>query len=411
MRSICYGRWASALALALLLEASSVLGGAPDSAIVPFYPDKMQLLVWLDGEGGSHPVTNRDDWQRRREHILASMQLVMGPLPSDASLPTARTVTFGSRGNVGLRLHRRHRATVVPATAERFNSFCEQYNKAPLDVQVVESEELPTLTRRKISYQAGPGDRIPAYLLIPKKLSGRVPAMLCLHGTTGSRGRTAGLGDDYPRYTLELAERGYVTIAPDYTLLGDNQTDPASLGYASGTMKGVWSHIRAVDLLESLPEVDRDRIGCIGVSLGGHNSLFVGAFDPRLKVIVSSSGFDSFRDYMGGDLAGWCQPRYMPRIDTVYHKDPQQLPFDFPEVLAAIAPRALYIHAPQSDGNFRLESVQRCVAAARGVYRLFDANDRLVAVYPPGGHGFPLEARQAAYQFVDQALGVRRAAP
>ena len=73
--------------------------------------------------------------------------------------------------------------------------------------------------------------------------------MLCLHGTSGPRGRTAGLGADYPRYTLELAERGYVTIAPDYVLLGENQTDPASLGYASGTMKGIWDHMRAVDLL------------------------------------------------------------------------------------------------------------------------------------------------------------------
>ena len=189
--------------------------------------------------------------------------------------------------------------------------------------------------------------------------------MLCLHGTSGPRGRTAGLGADYPRYTLELAERGYVTIAPDYPLLGENQTDPDALGYVSGTMKGIWDHMRAVDLLQSLPEVDGERIGCIGVSLGGHNALFVGALDPRMKVVVTSSGFDSFADYMGGNLSGWCQSRYMPRIASVYDKDPAKLPFDFPEVLAAIAPRHLYIHAPQSDSNFRLESVKRCVQAAR----------------------------------------------
>ena len=208
--------------------------------------------------------------------------------------------------------------------------------------------------------------------------------MLCLHGTSGPRGRTAGLGPDYPRYTLELAERGYVTIAPDYVLLGENQTDPAALGYVSGTMKGIWNHMRAVDLLASLPEVDGERIGCIGVSLGGHNSLFVGAMDPRLKVVVTSSGFDSFADYMRGNLSGWCQTRYMPRIETVYGKDPAKLPFDFPEVLAALAPRHLYIHAPQSDSNFRLDSVKRCVQAATAVYALFGAGELLTR--GPLGH-------------------------
>jgi len=333
----------------------------------PFYPDKMELLVWRDNAGTSHPVQDAEAWQQRRQHILGNMQLVMGPLPQ--------------RGR-----------------------------EVPLDVHVLQTEKLPKLTRQKILYTAGPGDRVPAYLLIPQGLQDRAPAMLCLHGTSGPRGRTAGLGADYPRYTLELAERGYVTIAPDYVLLGENQTDPAALGYVSGTMKGIWDHMRAVDLLQSLPEVDPERIGCIGVSLGGHNSLFVGAMDPRLKVVVTSSGFDSFADYMGGNLSGWCQTRYMPRIETVYGKDPAKLPFDFPEVLAAIAPRHLYIHAPQNDDNFRLDSVKRCVQAANAVYALLGAADRMVAVYPPGGHGFPIEAREEAYRFVDKVLGMDRTA-
>jgi len=327
----------------------------------PFYPDKMNLLVWRDEQGAEHPVTNPQDWQRRREHILANMQQVMGPLPG----PDRRV---------------------------------------PLDVQVVETETLPNLTRKKITYAATKALRVPAYLLIPNGLKGRAPAMLCLHGTGGSRGRTAGLGADYPRYTLELAERGYVTIAPDYTLLGENQMDPTAAGFASGTMMGIWSHICAVDLLQSLPEVDPERIGCVGVSLGGHNSLFAGVFDPRLKVIVSSSGFDSFSDYKGGDLSGWCQPRYMMRIQNVYGKDPKKMPFDFPEVLAALAPRHLYVHAPLSDDNFRVESVKRCVAAAATVYGLLGAPDRIVTVYPPGGHGFPIEAREDAYRFIDGVL-------
>jgi dienelactone hydrolase len=327
----------------------------------PFYADKMNLLVWLDTAGKSHLVQNVQDWQRRREHILANMQQVMGPLPGP-----------------------------------------EQ--RVPLDVKELSSETLPTLVRKKITYAATKDYRVPAYLLIPKGLRARAPAMLCLHGTSGARGRTAGLGADYPRYTLELAERGYVTIAPDYTLLGENQVEPGKVGFQSGTMMGIWSHMRAVDLLASLPEVDPQRIGTVGVSLGGHNSLFVGAFDTRLKVIVTSSGFDSFFDYKGGNLSGWCQPRYMMRIQDMYGKDPRRMPFDFPEVLGVLAPRHLYIHAPLEDSNFRVASVRRCVAAAAAVYRLYGAADHVVTAYPPGGHGFPKEARAAAYQFIDRVL-------
>jgi dienelactone hydrolase len=150
--------------------------------------------------------------------------------------------------------------------------------------------------------------------------------------------------------------------------------------------------------------VDARRIGCCGLSLGGHNALFLGAFDPRIKAVVTSSGFDSFADYKGGNLSGWCQKCYMPRIESVYGKDPRRLPFDFPEVLAAIAPRPVYVHAPLSDTNFKVESVRRCVEAACAVYRLLGAAEQLVAVYPPGGHGFPAEVRQEAYRFLDKVL-------
>ncbi|MCX7886723.1 MAG: hypothetical protein N3B01_05640, partial [Verrucomicrobiae bacterium] len=104
------------------------------------------------------------------------------------------------------------------------------------------------------------------------------------------------------------------------------------------------------------------------------------------------------------DLSGWCQLRYMMRIQTVYGKDPKKLPFDFPEVLAAIAPRYLYVHAPLHDSNFKVDSARRCVEAAAAVYRLLGVPDRLVAVYPPGKHGFPIEAREKAYRFVDGVL-------
>ncbi len=358
------GRAGIMLPAALFLAIQAIFMNAvhPQEQTMPASRnDRMNLLVYRDAAGHSHPIRNPEDWRKRREHILVCMQEVMGPLPSDD-------------------------------------------RKVPLDMLVVETEQLPGLKRRKITYASEKGHRVPAYLLIPDDLRGRAPAMLCLHGSDGARGRTAGLGADYARYALELAERGYVSIAPDYPLFGDNWPDLEKSGYVSGTMKGIWDHMRAVDLLQSLPEVDGERIGCVGLSLGGHNALFAGVFDTRLKVIVSSSGFDSFHDYMGGNLQGWCQRCYMPRIASVYGKAPSRVPFDFPEVLAALAPRHVYVHAPKGDSNFRVESVRRCVGAALPVFELLGGAGRLTAAYPEGGHGFPPEAREEAYKFIDKVL-------
>ena len=187
----------------------------------PFYQDKMRMLVYLDADGKSQPIAKAADWQKRRAHILANMQRVMGPLPDRSRL-------------------------------------------APLEVKELETVELSRVVRKKITFVSEPGDRVPAYLLIPKGLTGKAPAMLCLHQTTTiGKGEPAGV-DGLPNlhYALELAERGYVTLAPDYPHFGDYEVDPYAHGYGSVTMKAIWNHMRAVDLLVSLPEVDAERIGC-----------------------------------------------------------------------------------------------------------------------------------------------------
>jgi len=92
----------------------------------------------------------------------------------------------------------------------------------PLDVKVVEQVALPTAVRKKILFSPEANDRLPAHLFVPKGVRGRVPAMLCLHQTIGmGKGEPAGVSDRNDPYALELAERGYVTIAPDYPNFGD----------------------------------------------------------------------------------------------------------------------------------------------------------------------------------------------
>ena len=169
-------------------------------------------------------------------------------------------------------------------------------------------------------------------------------------------------------------------------------------------MLGIWNHRRAVDLLQSLPEVDGDNLGVIGHSLGGHNGMFVAVFEPRLKAIISSCGFNSFPTYMKGNLAGWSHKGYMPRIREVYDLKPEKMPFDFPEIVAALAPRAFLAVAPLKDHNFEVSGVKDCIEAAAPVYRLLGAEQKLKAIYPDAGHDFPDDARARAYAWFDRWL-------
>jgi dienelactone hydrolase len=340
------------------------VAGVAVAAEPPFYADKSNLLVWRDADGRDHPVRTPADWARRRAHILANMQLVMGPLPDPS-------------------------------------------RQVPLAVEVKEEVRTERFTRKKLTFAVEAGDRCWAYLFVPHARAGKLPAVLCLHPTSRPLGKgvPAGFGEKPDRhYAVHLAERGYVTLAPDYVNSGDYQVNPYENGYVSATMKGIWNHMRAVDLLQSLPEVDPERIGVIGHSLGGHNSMFLAVFDERIRCIVSSCGFCSFPRYYGGNLAGWSHDGYMPRIRTVYDLKPEKMPFDFTEVTAALAPRAFLACAPVKDHNFDVTGVKECIAAARPVYDLLGAAPRLAAVYPDAGHDFPDDARQAAYSWMDRWL-------
>ena len=206
-------------------------------------------------------------------------------------------------------------------------------------------------------------------------------------------------------YAKELAKRGYVTLSPDYPSFGESKDYNFDAdNYTSGTMKAIYDNTRAIDLLQSLPEVDPNRIGCIGHSLGGHNTLFTAVFDERIKAAVTSCGFTSFHKYKGGDLNGWTSPRYMPLIKTKYKLSPDQMPFDFAEVIAAIAPRAVFVNAPLHDDNFDIGGVHDVLDAARPIFKLLGHPEHLQAVHPDSAHDFPDAERKQAYEFLDEVL-------
>jgi dienelactone hydrolase len=332
--------------------------------------DRDDLRLYRDAAGQTQRVEKLEQWKMRRAEILRGMQTIMGPLPG----------------------------------AEK---------RGPLDVKIEEESEVGAHVRRRITYQSEPGGRAQAWLLIPKgALAGdaKFPAVLCLHPTNSKIGNRTVVepGAAANRaYAYELAERGYVALAPAYPQLADYQPDLGALGYASGTMKAVWDNVRGLDLLETLPFVKSEPgFGAIGHSLGGHNAVFTAVFDERIQVVVSSCGLDSFLDYYGGNIKGWTQPRYMPRLAD-YLERVADVPFDFQELIGALAPRHVFVSAPLGDTNFNWQSVDRIARAALPIFKLHGAADRLRVVHPDCAHDFPPEIREDAYRWLDAALRAR----
>ena len=334
--------------------------------------DRNNLLQYHDANGAVLPVKTKADWLQRRAETLRGMQSVMGTLPGDEK-------------------------------------------RCPLDLKVEHEEDCGSYVRRFITYASEPGSRVSAWLLIPKQaLSGvtNAPGILCLHPTDNKIGHkvVVGLGGrPHRQYAAELAERGYVTLAPSYPLLANYQPDLKALGWQSGTLKAVWDNIRGLDLLEAQYYVKRRALGAIGHSLGGHNAVYTAVFDQRIKVVVSSCGLDSYLDYYGGNPKvwlpekGWCQTRYMLKLAD-YRGRLEDIPFDFNEMIGALAPRPVFINAPLRDSNFKWESVDRVVKAASQVYRLYGVPKNLRVEHPDCEHDFPDDMREIAYQMFDRYL-------
>lgn len=339
----------------------------PTTLTIPTYPDHQNVGVVRDTQGKESPITTAQAWAVRRDHILGHLQEVMGPLPG----------------------------------AER---------RVLPNVEVVETTREAGYTRMKVRYTSGPGEVVPAWLLVPleteQKPDVKLPAMLCLHQTVKvGKDEVVGLGGDiHRRYALELTQRGYVTIAPDYPTFGEHQIDVYEFGYVSASMKAIWDNLRAVDVLQGLRYVDAGRIGVIGHSLGGHNSIFTALHDQRLKAVVSSCGFNSFPYYYQGNIAGWSHRGYMPRLRSRYGLDLKRVPFDFPELIAALSPRPFFTNSPLRDANFEVEGVRVCMAAAERIDELLGVKGRCKAVYPDVEHDFPPQIREQAYAFLDEIL-------
>jgi hypothetical protein len=286
---------------------------------------------------------------------------------------------------------------------------------APLDALEHGETDCGGYLRRKVSLQVQPGDRMPAWLLVPKRINGRVPAIICLYGTTGGAGKdtTVGLSGAKPgsppirnrMFALDMVEAGFVTLAPD--LLRDGERLPPSGGpydttdfYArfpewSCVGKDIWDLMRAVDYLKTLPYVDPEHIGMVGHSYGGHTAIFAAALEPRIRAVFASGPVSDFR----GHGMHWAVPKGASNSQSLPNLRPYVLdhtltiPAEFYEWTTLIAPRPLWVN--QAVGERRPHEEEN-YAAVRSVYQALGAGDRVSYHWCAGDHDFPPASRKAA---------------
>lgn len=337
------------------------------------------LLTFIDSYGNSKPVTSLCDWYIKKGQVLDSMQALFGVLPTVPNSPP-------------------------------FSEYKDSVIYPPFDTKIIDSIDTKKYVRYNIEFTVAENETVLAYLYVPKNINKieKCPAIVALPPTTGRI-----LMDTRVPYAKELAERGYVVIGPEYPGIGDlKDYDFDKDRYESGVMKGVFNHMRCIDYLQQLEYIDSERIGVIGHSLGGHSSIFLGVFDSRIKVIVSSVGWTQMEYYnikngiekFGSRLGSWAQSRYAPLFRSKYHLNDSEFPFNFDELIGALAPRYFFSNSPIHDSNFNVEGVRVGIARASEVYRLMNAEDHIQVRYPIAKHNFPTEIRLESYEFIDKAL-------
>jgi len=279
-----------------------------------------------------------------------------------------------------------------------------------------------TYTRTLVTYDVEAGERVSAWVLLPQgpAPTNGWPAVLAIHQHDNrfdlGKAEPAGLaGNAMYAYGKELCQRGYVALCPDLLCFEDRRPvyevrhansalDDA--GYerfeftrrllAGSCLQTKYLHdlTCAVDLLVSLPGVDQERLGVIGHSLGGLESLGLMWYDARITAAVSSCGFGLLRTLVrDGINHGFAT--YVPGILEVC---------DLDWLVAALAPRAFLLTAGETDPLFPIDGVHSIVEKALHQYTQAGVPERFEAIIFPAGHSFPHDVKAAVYGFLDHWL-------
>lgn len=291
--------------------------------------------------------------------------------------------------------------------------------KVPLDLKIHKSVVVDGLYQRQtISYNVEEGERAHAYLGMPLGRNGALPGIVALHGTfEQGKEQTAGLaGSADKAYLDHLARRGYVVIVPDHFVVGDRgvpgspyDTKRFYQKHPNWTAVGkfTFENSIAIDVLQTLDEVNADRIGVLGHSLGGHSSYFLAAYDSRIKAAACNCGAGPFRH--NPQVGEWARDHWY-----IYFKHLRPLlqsgylpPIDMHEIIALIAPRAFLDLSSINDGNSQTPTQRQRIlmnSKIMEVYELEKASANFSFYVHGQGHCVPHDARTLMYAWMDKHL-------
>lgn len=259
----------------------------------------------------------------------------------------------------------------------------------------------------KLHFQSLPGLYVTGNLYLPKGLRAPAPAVLyvCGHSRVVIDNVPYGAKAGYQHHAAWFARHGYVCLVIDTLQLGEIEGIHHgtyrygrwwwnSRGYTPAGVEA-WNAIRALDYLQSRPEVDPHRLGVTGRSGGGAYSWWLAALDERIQVAVPVAGITDLQDHVvEGVVEGHCDCMYL--VNTYR--------WDYPLVAALVAPRPLLIANSDKDRIFPLEGVIRLHEKVRRIYRLYGAADRLGLLITEGPHRDTQDLQLPAFRWFDRFL-------
>jgi dienelactone hydrolase len=278
--------------------------------------------------------------------------------------------------------------------------------RTPLKPQVLEVREFPNYRREKFVYETRPGLMALAYLLTPK--TGKAPygSVICIPGhgrgvddlvgiDTEGRDRTDKEAAGYEHdFAIQVVEHGMAAVAIEPLAFGCRR-DPVNAKKGLGqkgcdpvagealllgqTLLGwrVWDVMRTIDWIETRPELDAKRIGCMGPSGGGTATLFSAAMEPRIKAAMVSSYLNTFRDSIFS--MNHCTDNYVPGILNWA---------EMYDVAGLIAPRPLFAESGDKDSIFPVAASRYSFSKVKSIYEVFNAQDVIEHEVFDGPHSF-----------------------
>ena len=292
--------------------------------------------------------------------------------------------------------------------------------KTDLKPNIVGKVESANYTVEKLTFQSSPNLHVIAHFYLPKPLpKEKLPVVLyvCGHGNVVKKidGQDVSFGSkmSYQHHPAWFAEHGYACLILDTLQLSEipgihHGTSRFgmwwwhTLGYTPAGIE-CWNGIRALDYLETRPEVDMKRVGLTGRSGGGAYSWWIGAADERVKCIIPVAGIVDLHSQLNegypgrfekGVISGHCDCMFM--VNTYR--------WDFPMVAALCAPRPLMLGNSDKDDIFPIPGYRRLADKARKIYDLYGASEKFVLLETSGPHKDTPELRSGAFRWMNKWL-------